>query len=136
MDRSGEYIDKCIKAEEIQISWEMIDGDYYLPLRDETVLFRVCILNDWETRTHIVENRNAFIWLPRLDQLQNMIDWTRWEFKITKKTHIEMHYAAISGELSSGTVFGETMGQVWLAFVMKAKYGKIWEPEQVKWVTA
>lgn len=135
MDRSDIYIKQCKKAEEIQKEWKLNDGDFYVSLRDGVVT-KVFILGDWETRNHIAENRSLYVWLPRLDQLQKMIDWTQWELTITKKDVIEMRFAGISGNFGNGAVSGETMEQIWLAFVMKEKYGKVWEPEIMKWKSA
>ena len=49
---------------------------------------KVFILNDWETRNEISEHRSLFFWIPRLDQLQDMIDWTKWECRIVKKINL------------------------------------------------
>jgi hypothetical protein len=135
MDKSNLYLKKCTNAEEIQKNWELKDGDYFIAVKSAPILSKVCILNDWETRNHVIENRSIFIWIPGLDQLQNMIDWTQWEFRITKRSKFEMHYASNSEQLSS-TVTGESMEQIWLAFVMKEKYGKIWNKKNETWTIA
>ncbi|HMK50625.1 MAG TPA: hypothetical protein VK435_11275, partial [Thermodesulfovibrionales bacterium] len=91
------------------------------------------VLNDWETRDDIVAHRDLYVWLPRLDQLQMLVDWTLWEFKITKDSEIKMLYTAISEDVRSGSVSGTSLGQVWLAFIMKAKYNKTWDPKESRW---
>ncbi len=132
MDKSDEYLRKCTEAKAIQEMWEPKDGDFFVSLKSERPRCKVCVLGDWETRSHIAENRDAFIWLPRLDQLQSMVDWTHWEFRITKRRKFEMHYTDSSGT-TVGSVLGESMEQIWIAFVMMVKYGKEWKEERAQW---
>lgn len=121
----------------MQLLWEIADGDFYAAIKrhDKKGPARICILNDWEARNEIIDHRSLFFWIPRLDQLQNMIDWTKWECRIIKKAQFEMYYKNISGEQKEELVKGKTMEQLWLAFVMKEKYGKMWNPEKQEWTS-
>lgn len=136
MDTEKEYIKMCEKAEEIQKKvWRAKDGDY-------------CVGNDYEKwdaplvhalsddeellgfkkniqRIKKYVTDNGLIWLPRQDQLQNMVysslsSWqlvqTFWNWLWTKES--------ASTKLS--------MEQLWLAFVMREKHGKIWTGEEWK----
>ena len=140
MDRSPKFLKMCMKAEEIQKNWELSDGDFYIPVKGsgKKIPSKTYILNDLETKSYISDyinkERGSFIWVPRLDQLQKMIDWTKWELGIRKKIRFEMYYTSISGEENSGMVTGASMEQLWLAFLMKEKYGSTWDSEKEEWV--
>jgi len=62
------------------------------------------------------EKTEKAIWLPRQDQLQEMI----------KGTHLKklgrVYRAVVNMELYPS----DSMEQLWLVFVMKEKYGKVW----------
>lgn len=115
MDTSKEYIMMCERAREIQdIRWSLgvfPDGakrrDFYGRVDTE-------VPNVFET-----------VWLPRQDQLQEMLGyqlgglidlWCQWIDRATfpKNTH-------------------NSMEQLWLAFVMREKFGKVWTGED--WIT-
>ena len=73
------------------------------------------------------------VWLPRQDQLQEMVD-------LPYLVKFECQHERIIGELivfgsdKHSKVFmvsGKSMEQLWLAFVMKEKYNKTWDGE--KW---
>ncbi len=65
------------------------------------------------------------IWLPRQDQLQEMGG---------------QPYSTFAKQLGLLAVFDDYSGpfktyeQLWLAFVMKGKYGKVWDSEKEDWV--
>jgi len=102
MDTSEIYIKMCEKAEEIQNQKQLFDlEDFY---EDQ-------------------------IWLPRQDQLQEMIGeqhcsslpsiWLAHEFsEFCDSVEHDIY-------LRKGT-----MEQLWLAFVMKERFGKIWVNEE------
>ncbi|MEW6002457.1 MAG: hypothetical protein AB1638_07415 [Nitrospirota bacterium] len=138
MDNSPEFLNMCMKAEEIQKTWEPRDSDFYIAMKKSRRLrpVKISILNDWETRNHIIEHRDLFIWIPRLDQLQEIVDWKNWECRIRKKDKLEMHYISISGKQNSGIVTGKSMEQLWIAFVMKEKYEKVWDSKKEEWISA
>ena len=90
--------------------------------------FWVCTNGDL---SHVISAQDLFkhhcVWLPRQDQLQEMVlkkdfngiplspaDWLQ-DFRV-KVMHVEYSYYCKFGSLE----------QVWLAFVMKEKYGKVW----------
>lgn len=137
MDKSLEYIKMCLVAKEIQKIWEIADGDFYTTIKRKykTLSYKILILNDWESRHEIIDHRSLFFWIPRLDQIQDMIDWTKWECRIIKKAQFEMHYKNISGEEKGTFVCGKTMEQLWLTFVMSERYSKAWDSENEEWET-
>ena len=76
-------------------------------------------------------NYTLLVWLPRQDQLQEMIEKPEdfignWPVILTEKMlewQKEEHYGIYH--------WGESFEQLWLAFVMKEKYNKVWDGE--KW---
>jgi len=47
-----------------------------------------------------------------------------------------LYYINIAGEKHRTFICGKTMEQLWLAFVMSEKYGKIWNGENEEWKAA
>ena len=132
MDTSKEYIRMCEKADEIQ--------EARIPRKDDILLHDICPKCMLETEVHpnpmymhtcehCKWNGNyrdlLFIWLPRQDQLQEMVndnnitallqDFISW---LSKQCNLPMHMTS--------------MEQLWLAFVMKEKYNKTWDGKE--WV--
>ncbi len=76
------------------------------------------------------------IWLPRQDQLQEMVPNEGWG-NDWNPTLWPLHLAQVLDEYSDATYDywqetgwqPESMEQLWLAFVMKEKYNKIWNGE-------
>ena len=118
MDTSETYIKMCEEAEEIQS-------------------LRQCDPMSWYYHkgfgcNEVVEGRNLVnvalsIWLPRQDQLQEMVDIGDW---ITVLSRFAI-FAFGGKRVIDGTphnVF--TMEQLWLAFCMHEKYNKVWNGEE------
>lgn len=131
MDTSKQYIRMCEKAEEIQKEKpdEAENSYFYCNLHkiilanDDGVYYCQRCLNDGED----IEA----IWLPRQDQLQEML----WENN--KINHVpfmidtfNLWYSQNGAELALMNNF--SMEQLWLAFVMKERYGKVWRNNE--WV--
>uniref|UniRef100_A0A6M3KXM3 Uncharacterized protein n=1 Tax=viral metagenome TaxID=1070528 RepID=A0A6M3KXM3_9ZZZZ len=135
MDTSEQYIKMCEKAEEIQASRKfecgdcMVTGDNLIMIRrlsDEGDYFLASLL----PRGHnflLISNKNV-IWLPRQDQLQEMVIDA--DYAMSYLTRI-MDWAGIT--LAKYLLQFTSMEQLWLAFVMKEKYGKVWDGE--KWTS-
>ncbi len=117
------YVKICEKAREIQAlrntyeSWQ--DGDYYVDPSDkvihEDLYCQGCIDERWTGNQYRLFKGKA-IWLPRQDQLQEMVskDW--------------MKVLAILSAYAKNYDFTqcESMEQFSLAVVMKEKFKKIW----------
>lgn len=121
----------CCKADEIQNLWDIKNGDFYVIKKSRKA--KLFILNYWKARDDISEPKSLFFWIPRLDQLQEMIDWTKWECSIIKRKNFEFRYKNIDGEQRQTFVTGDTLEQVWLAFVMSERYGKVWDEKNEEW---
>jgi len=159
MDCGEVYIKMCEKAKEIQEfapldfgSWYAYlrpltglwchpddakghsygkDRDYFLahPIRPNVNL----IVEDFDgSPMHIYEEYIEHCWLPRQDQLQEMLSqhnlWAKtlaFEFFLRKEG---------SYDINSYAFQFTSMEQLWLAFVMKEKFGKVWDFEKEDWM--
>ncbi|KKK86090.1 hypothetical protein LCGC14_2766710 [marine sediment metagenome] len=116
MDTSEQYIKMC-DCDEIQ------EPERWLLFRPKKL---DCLV--WSGADVFFDGKEKLVWLPRQDQLQEMIElwhycsnevsslaWGVWNFY----THSDDNY------------FPDSMEQLWLAFVMKEKFNKTWDGD--KW---
>lgn len=138
MDTSKEYIKMCEKAKEIQKEWKpksldifsnsyvisyVTDDDFYKCIKDKGDYFK-----------------RQKIWLPHQDQLQEMIIEKQFNQTkdslcidlISQMTLFCFSYGEIRDLAKEYAKQFSSMEQLWLAFVMKEKYNKIWDGEE--WV--
>jgi hypothetical protein len=99
----------CEKATEIQASWNKQLGDLYKQFGSIKV---------YGVDSYADERNAPNIWLPRQDQLQEMVG----NHYSTKAKQLRM-----LAEFDDNGVY-RTYEQLWLAFVMKEK-GKVWNGE-------
>jgi len=127
MDTSEKYIKMCEKAEEIQKNHEWKYGDFFVLVRPQ-YLERIVFLV-WNESTVIQRNEIA-IWLSRQDQLQEMANtkwpWPMYLFRFYEFIQQEYLYNAEEWK----PIADYSMEQLWLAFVMKEKFGKTWDDEK------
>jgi hypothetical protein len=108
------YIKMCETAKEIQKLYHNDDKDFTVASKKEY----------------------ATVWLPRQDQLQEMAfdeellednndNFISWLWGGT------LHY----DYLSSQYLLFNSLEQLWLAYVMKIKFNKIWDKQKEEWVT-
>lgn len=121
----------CEQAEEIQRAWLPIIGD--LCIHNHNIQWLLRFKKDIDRI-----DKNIDKWLPTQEQLQEMINWDSVIQKsqcnqMWKKNYregvmlvelIDFYRMAINRQ--------NDFNEVWLAFVMKEKYNKIWTGE--KWV--
>ena len=121
MDTSEIYIKISKKAEEIQNKkLASMDDFSYCLLKEE---------NYFVTGEYIHQNSvlaDKYIWLPRQDQLQKMIDWKRFGLYINWNT-LPHRFEWKNDPLCIKGMNGNSMEQLWLSFTMKEKYHKIWD---------
>jgi len=129
MDTSETYIKMCEKAEEIQESFKHScnyqDAIVWRNNRVPTYLWRVA-----ESNLEHEPYSEHFIWLPYQDQLQGMI-----EMEYPYNINFFQQWAwekldFVSGYEQRPCFKFTSMEQLWLAFVMKEKYNKIWNGEE------
>uniref|UniRef100_A0A6H1Z984 Uncharacterized protein n=1 Tax=viral metagenome TaxID=1070528 RepID=A0A6H1Z984_9ZZZZ len=132
MDTSETNVKMCEKAGEIQDVWVYMLGDFFAD-RDR----------DWGISHKTVEilREKNLTWLPRQDQLQKMLGWN--VKKLVSELDDFLFVDDDYGKLANATLEKRnaqrkyasqftSMEQLWLALVMKEKYGKVWNGED--WV--
>ena len=118
MDTSKQYILMCEKAKEIQklVDKQVNFSDYI----DEFIFGSN--LNYFAFKNLRLEKgkyaENNIIWLPRQDQLQEILKDTHWT--------IYGFFEQITKFMSDSGSIDWSWEQVWLGFVMKEKYNKVW----------
>ena len=127
MDTSKQYIKMCEKAREVQRRWVTKEGDVYswLETRFSVEIPRIDRWCEGCAEERGLTMPNNAIWLPRQDQLQEMVGE---EYAINLLYDFHRFYNTKEDYPSQFT----SMEQLWLAFVCKEKYQKIWKNE--KWV--
>jgi len=118
-----EYIEMCRSAEEIQEQWEPKEGDITIDKNGlETICpnFRDFDKGYWKKHTK---------WIMRQEDLQNIY----FSNERTEDFYSEWlsNYAREFGynEMSSND-----LTILWLVFVMRELYGKIWDDDIKKWI--
>ena len=126
MDTSKLYIDMCRKAEEIQKQWIPTMGDF-----TATPSGYFNVIKFIESRGNEgADFDDEDIWLPRQDQLQN-VGWDHQGLKINKIQYTVYRISWVD-ELSIEEVFGSSLEQCWLRFIMSYKYSKQWNGKDWK----
>ena len=129
MDKSETYIKMAGKAEEIQNKWKPEIYDSYVERSN------IRIIPDISTRIHL-NNRFKFdvvyMWLPRQDQLQELLNYSIAPLGITWKFFWSVYGDAEDDKNREYWSVFNSMEQLWLAFVMKEKFNKIWTGKEWK----
>lgn len=152
MDTTPEYIKMCEKAEEIQAlrrhsynrcNWQ--DGDYFYTKSTDTQMYHSLAHMLGVIEPEIYEKKA--IWLPRQDQLQEMVvenimDETKGSMRgrscslllhsLLNKFAEEPYGEQGNDYKNYPTNWFDSQEQLWLAFVMKDKYNKVWTGEEWK----
>jgi hypothetical protein len=125
MDTSETYIKMCKKAVEIQEVWNRNIGDWYV----DSFLNNIKQKDDWNIYILWYDEpflyQSRFKWIPRQDQLQ--------DFFSPVTPNIFRDIFNFSNALKYSLVYEEnrqlfySMEQLWLAFVMKEKFNKVWD---------
>ena len=122
MDTSETYIKMCQEAKEIQTEHILSEGDFYSPDGRE--------MGIW-----CYEYQEVGIWLPRQDQLQEMIWQNRSGICYQKPLSLLaylFHFAYDTYQTQRPEIQellnnkDASMEQLWFAFAMKEKYNKSW----------
>ena len=135
MDTSKEYILMSEKAEEIQFERIPLTGDFY----SDRKMVRIVVYGEsrifmWYLGTYykysIVQKGyfNKYIWLPRQDQLQEMVidigGLRNMIADFSYFTRVDKIYIPVASRQF------DSMEQLWLAFVMSEKFNKTWKDGQ------
>ena len=126
MDISKEYIQMCEKAIEIQKLWRMdIRHDYFVWKKNyEIPECPSCCYTE-----HRQYRLDTFIWLPRQDQLQALLELDK---RPAYALDSVVNHLLNSHDIKPYWKQFTSMEQLWLAFVIEKNYKKIWNGED--WV--
>ena len=128
MDTSERYIEMCRAAVEIQKTWNPHTGDFYVST-SPFIRYTPQIISRVANFPMPASGEYSETWLPRQDQLQDMIDDNFVAiFDQFHKYLRELVYPDVAN-LTSGCTRCEICGsaeQHWLMFVMSEKHGKHW----------
>lgn len=121
MDTTPEYIKMCEKAEEIQLlkikPIHIMQSEADILYEDNDVWY-IYVVEKLKKGWLIKKT-----WLPRQDQLQEMISPEYLEEDKFMLLDRFLNFVDMSNR-------GWSFEQLWLAFVMQEKYGKIWTGEE------
>lgn len=133
MDKTKTYIKMSKQAEKIQALCPDDEHEWYacskcgeIYQEDGGAYFSYC--------AHMSK-----IWLPRQDELQKILEDKKFlgDFWITGILNDFSHWAwnGAVDHLCGTNLELPSMEQLWLAFVMWQKYGKIWSAEKETWAS-
>lgn len=138
MDDSTEYyIMMCEKAKEIQELWKPSRGDFVYDIVDNDNIWHS---RGWHIITSVVTDlfqidqyqgtckKEKYIWLPRQDQLQDITGIK------SIPTLLSRFNEFVFGDIEYASCFVDSCEQLWLAFVMKTKFGKMLDLKVKDWV--
>jgi len=137
MDISQKYVDMCVKAIEVQKSWNHEVGDIaHTKWKhiDGSEKEDVTALQSCHCYEPIDFYNETSIWLPRQDQLQAMIKKEKLDYLLVDfKAFVWRNQAYIvDATMDYPLNICDTMEQLWLCFVMNYNYNKRWNGED--WV--
>ena len=138
---NGETYIKMCDCPEIQSTHTWGDGDFYWWSLDKQIHISYTARYD----DYIVQSPEAWdsigdrrvIWLPRQDQIQEMLhgyflEVGCWEGSIILQAVFSGWIRDNGGYLIKSGLNKASMEQLWLAFLMKEKYSKTWSGKE--WV--
>ena len=142
MNFTDNYIKMAEKAVEVQEGWEPERGDWYRKITPRlTGAPYIRVLGERPTIKAGLGFDVCYIWLPRQDQLQGVL-WSgkgNIRAKIKKLNVFTIENLPREAAMYEGAKIVATADvqwsfeELWLAFVMKEKYGKQWSQEEATW---
>jgi hypothetical protein len=133
MDYSTGYVKMCEGAVEMQRRWGVLAGDLFFEKGSSYATIAgvsegAMSLVDERTMSDVVNGvfkKSKAVWLPRQDQLQEMLEVTNPREAATLINEF------LAEEGKTGGYRCESLEQVWLFIVMKRMYDIVWDGE--KW---
>ena len=120
MDKTLEYVQMCRKSQEIQKLWEPSNGDFFHEMTDDKP--PIWGIYTWVGGHTNKKTPHKRVWIPRQDQLQDMvIDTYRQQWQDSVMLGLMEEVVSWGKQLPYAS-----MEQCWLCFVMHVKYSKVW----------
>lgn len=125
------YIKMCEQAEEIQKEWKPKSGDNFSDLDYEVGMILLFPVTK-EQKQQFIKDK---FWLLTQEQLQEMVWDKTSNIQFPDKTDALIYSLRKFREQFYLVENFDLFNELWLAFVMKEKYNKIWTGEEWKNVT-
>lgn len=140
MDISKEYIEMCEKAHEIQQNRDFQNGDFMFIFKTNNnyVTLGVGIYSECDDGYYSIEDTINTVWLPRQDQLQEILDKTdSYSFTIGLGCLWDDGVGYSKSDEEEMTYYEgfNSFEKKWLAYVMKEKFNKVWNINIKNWET-
>ena len=122
MDKSSHYIKMCESSKMIQKRWKPDFGDFFVSMSSGQTSPCMSIVSELEKKVSYLKTIKA-VWLPRQDQLQEMVIETYatpWDLAIAFSNVLMADNASYFDAFDS-------MEKLWLAFIMLEKHRKKWK---------
>ena len=141
MDISKTYAKMCEKAWEIQQWWQPEPFDINKKNKCLGDVYLHHCVDQWadDNPYDVIEvyfaqkiDKTRVVWLPRQDQLQEMLEFPTGSFKYNFWDALaDLYEWSFSANWEKFKDYIPlSMEQLWLAFVMKEKYNKVWNGEE------
>jgi len=128
MDLSLRYIKMCEKAKQLQKEWKPKIGDFY---NCEGEIFLNGFEKEKDFENFLRKTEKCFC-VFKQDQLQEILNLKVIKYGLLNEIG-NILYRAYKDRYVSGFAF-DSFEQLWLAFVMYKKYGKIWDNKKEEWI--
>ncbi len=149
MDASNRYAMMCQRASEIQNSWRPRPCDVIIEISDLDEGISFCkpaasivqvanmYYDEQDEENYLKEcdeMKEQALWLPRQDQLQRMFEPDTAKIFLLMNQVIGKKYRDYAKNvIVDAPELFFSMEQLWLAYIMKEKFNKVWNEEQ--WVS-
>jgi len=137
MDTTVKYIKMCEEAKKIQKEWKPKAFDLYFDKFNHLIKHYNPVTKDKKIKQwQIKEN---MIWLIYQDQLQEMVAETS-GFDGKRMIGLELcnfwawYQQNRPGDIGVEIELWPSWEQLWLKFVMKQKYNRLWDDKKEKWI--
>lgn len=142
MDKSSRYIHLCTRAEEVQAQWTPAHGDFFVGKNGQIECWVDAVHAKHRVQQGFGISRQGekvicltpYIWLPRLDQLMELAQVPGRRFENVSQEFFTWAKTGYGQENELPSHIFTSLEQVWLAFVMQCRQGKVWNGSSWKGV--
>jgi hypothetical protein len=135
MDKSSGYIRLCTRAEEVQAQWIPAHGDFFVGKNGQIECWIDAVHGKRQVQQGFGISREGekvicltpYIWLPRLDQLMELAQVPGRRFENVSQEFFSWAKTGYGQENELPSKIFTSLEQVWLAFVMQCRLGKVWD---------
>jgi len=141
MDSSKTYIEMCREAKEIQENWKPKPSDlFWDTFAGDIEKGKKFTVGDEDEYDYPFEKEESYIFLPRQDQLQEMLRGYANPFEVMSNGILDIPQEPYDGgfldvdskEYQYYRLF-DTYEKLWLVFIMKQRFNKFWNLDLKQW---